>query len=502
MQTVQIFDTTLRDGEQAPGASLNTAEKVRVARVLQQLGVDVIEAGFAIASPDDAEAIAQIAKVVQKPTICSLARAVEKDILAAAKSLEKAKRSRVHVFLATSEIHLQHKLRISQSQCLERIFNMVKLATKHFGEVEFSAEDATRTERDFLRQAFQTAIEGGATILNVPDTVGFAVPQEFGDLIAFLKSNVKGIDSCSLSVHCHNDLGLAVANSLAAVKNGATQVETAINGLGERAGNCALEELVMGLRTRRDFFQAQTAIKTKELVTASKLVSNLTGFPVPPNKAIVGRNAFAHEAGIHQDGILKKRETYEIMRAEDVGWGGNSLVLGKHSGRAAIAAKLHDLGFDLKGEELAKVLTRFKDLADQKKEIFEEDLLSILEDERGRLGEKFTLELLQVSTGNRMVPTATVKILEDGKKVLENCAMGTGPVDALCNAIMKMTGQKNHKLTEFAVKAVTCGIDAVAEVTIKIEQEKKTFTGFSADTDIIFASAKAYLSAINKSLTS
>jgi 2-isopropylmalate synthase len=501
MKQIKIFDTTLRDGEQAPGASMNTAEKLRVARSLDELGVDIIEAGFAIASPDDAAAIGEISKIVKSAETCSLSRATEKDIRAAGESLKKAKRSRIHTFLATSEIHLKHKLKISQNECLEKIFAAVKLAKKFAAKVEFSAEDASRTEKEFLKKCFETAIDAGAEILNVPDTVGYAVPDEFGALVKFLIENVRGIENCDLSVHCHDDLGLAVANSLAAVRNGATQIECAVNGIGERAGNCSLEEIAMGIKTRRDFFDTETKIISQKILPISQLVSNLTGFAVPPNKAIVGKNAFAHEAGIHQDGILKHRETYEIMRAEDVGFLKNSLVLGKHSGRAAVAKRFEELGFSLDEKELARIFKKFKNLADRKKSIFDEDLRAILEDFRGRKNEKFSIDLLQISTGNKMRPTATVKIVEnETQKFSENCALGTGPVDALCNAIKLATGESDHNLTEFAVKAVTAGIDAVAEVSIKIEKGGRTFTGFAADTDIIFASAKAYLSAVNRGL--
>lgn len=499
MQTIKIFDTTLRDGEQAPGASLNTAEKVRIARALDELGVDIIEAGFAAASPDDANAIREISRAVKHTRVCSLARATEKDIRAAAESLIDAKKSRIHTFLATSDIHLEYKLKMTREEALKRTFEMVSLARSLCDDIEFSAEDASRSDRDFLVQIFEAAIQAGARTLNVPDTVGYGFPEEFGTLIKYLKENVRGIDQCDISVHCHDDLGLAVANSLLAVKNGATQVECTINGLGERAGNCSMEEIVMALKTRRDVFQADTNIKTENLVKTSKLVSNLTGFCVPPNKAIVGRNAFAHEAGIHQDGILKKRETYEIMKAEDVGWHKNSLILGKHSGRAALQDRYKTLGFEIREEEMPKIFQRFKELADQKKEIYDEDLEAILEDERGKIGHKYELDTLEIHTGNRIKPTAKVVLIADGEKKLTGEEGGTGPVDALCNTINKITGEKNV-LTEFSVKAVTAGIDAIAEVTIKIEKDGRTYTGYGADNDIIFASARAYLSALNRSL--
>jgi 2-isopropylmalate synthase len=499
MTQIKLFDTTLRDGEQAPGASLNTAEKIRIASALDQLGVDIIEAGFAIASEDDAKAIREISQVVDSATVCSLARALPGDIEAAGKSLEKAKKSRIHTFIATSDIHLEYKLKLTRKQCVNQAFEMVKLAKSITDEVEFSAEDASRTEHLFLVEVFEAAIEAGATTLNVPDTVGYSFPIEFGELIAFLKANVKGIDNCDISVHCHDDLGLAVANSLVAIQNGATQVECAVNGLGERAGNTSLEEIVMALKTRNDIFKGYTQVDSKKLVKTSKLISNLTGFPVPPNKAIVGKNAFAHEAGIHQDGILKKRETYEIMAAEDVGWDRNELVLGKHSGKSALVQRYNELGFSLDSEELAKIFKRFKELADRKKTIFDEDLEAILEDERGKIGHKYTLELAQISTGNKILPTATIKLLENGEREVIETSIGTGPVDAIVSAINKITDENNN-LTEFSVKAVTAGIDAVAEVTIKVEKDGRTFTGYGADTDIIVASAKAYLSALNRSI--
>ncbi len=499
MKTIKIFDTTLRDGEQAPGASLNIKEKIRIARALDDLNVDIMEAGFAASSPDDATAISEIGKIVKNAQVCSLARAVENDIKIAAESLKTAKNPRIHTFLATSDIHLKYKLKISREQALEKTFKMVKLAKKLCTDVEFSAEDASRSDQKFLVKILEAAIEAGAKTLNIPDTVGFSFPQEYHDLIKFLQENVKGIKECDVSVHCHNDLGMAVSNSLFAVKAGATQIECAMNGLGERAGNTSLEEIVMGIKTRKDIFEAQTNINNKKLLNVSRLVSHLTGFAVAPNKAIIGKNAFAHEAGIHQDGILKKRETYEIMKAEDIGWEKNELVLGKHSGKAALIKRYESLGFNLDDQEIIKIFERFKKLADTKKSIFDDDLEAILEDERGSLGQRFKLDNIQVFTGNKVIPTATVKILDNGEKEVVCSDIGTGPVDALYNAINKITGEKNN-LTEFSVQAVTAGIDAVAEVTIKIEKNNKVFTGYGADSDIIIASAKAYLNALNRSL--
>ncbi|MCT4591855.1 MAG: 2-isopropylmalate synthase [Candidatus Gracilibacteria bacterium] len=499
MKQIKIFDTTLRDGEQCPGASLNTEEKIRIAIALDSLGVDIIEAGFAAASPDDKKAIMQIAEAVSNTRVCSLARAVERDIKEAGEAIQKAKKSRIHTFIATSDLHLKYKLRMSKQEALKRACDMVSYAKTFTDDVEFSAEDASRSDRGFLKEIFEAVIEKGAKTLNVPDTVGYAFNDEFGDLIKYLKENVKNIDQCDISIHCHDDLGLSVSNALSAVLNGATQIECTINGIGERAGNTALEEVVMALKTRKDLFQAKTNIDTKKLLLTSKLVSNLTGFQVPPNKAIVGKNAFAHESGIHQDGILKKRETYEIMQAKDVGFANNELVLGKHSGRSALLDRYKTLGFEIQESEIMKIFERFKNLADQKKEIFDEDLEAILEDERGKIGQKYTLDLLQISTGNKMLPTATIRLLKDGKKEMISADSGTGPVDAICNAINKITGEKNI-LTEFSVKAVTAGIDAVAEVTIKIEKQGRTFTGYGADTDIIVASCKAYLNALNRSI--
>ncbi len=498
MDKVKIFDTTLRDGEQAPGASLNTEEKIRIARNLDNLGVDIIEAGFAASSPDDSNAILEIGKVVKKAQVCSLARAVERDIKLAGEALKKSKNPRLHTFISTSEIHMKYQIKKTEQEVIDITAKSVALARNYCDDVEFSAMDATRSEMDFLLKVFETAVKNGAKTLNIADTVGYMLPWVFADFVKKVVDHFKDTDVV-ISVHCHDDLGLASANSLSAVTAGARQIECAVNGLGERAGNTPLEEVVMAMKTRKDIFGIDTNINTKKLVKTSKLVSNLTGFPVPPNKAIVGRNAFAHEAGIHQDGILKHRETYEIMSAEDVGWQTNTLVLGKHSGRAALKDRYKDLGFELNEEEIVKIFQRFKDLADRKKEIYDEDLEAILEDERGKIGQKYELDLLQVSTGNKMIPTATIRLMENGEKELIGVANGTGPVDALCNAISKITGEKN-RLTEFSVKAVTAGIDAVAEVTIKIEKEGRTYTGYGAAEDIVFASAKAYLNALNRSI--
>ena len=486
----------MRDGEQAPGASLNTEEKIRIAMALDNLGVDIIEAGFAIASRDDSLAIEEISKIAQKSSVCSLARALPQDIEAAFKALKKAKKPRIHTFVSTSDIHMKYQIRKTPQQVLKMTKEAVSLAKSFCQDVEFSAMDASRSDINFLLEVFTLAVENGAKVLNVPDTVGWMMPWEFEALIKKIKTKFPSI---TISVHCHNDLGLATANALAAIKGGASQIECAINGLGERGGNTALEEITMAIKTRSEQFKAKTNINSKKLLKTSKLVSNLVGFPVPPNKAIVGKNAFAHESGIHQDGVLKKRETFEIMSAQDVGWDKNELVLGKHSGRAALLDRYKELGFELKEKEVLKIFKRFKDLADRKKEIYDEDLEAILEDERGKIGHKFQLDLLQISTGNKMTPTATIRLLKNGNKELSTAATGTGPVDAICNAINQLTKEKNC-LTEFSVKAVTAGIDAVAEVTIKIIKKGRTFTGYGADSDIILASAKAYLSALNRSV--
>lgn len=498
MRKIKIFDTTLRDGEQAPGASLNTEEKIRIARSLDELGVDIIEAGFAAASLDDKNAIMEIGKVVKKAQVCSLARAIENDIKEAGEAIKKAKNPRLHTFISTSEIHMQYQIKKTPKEVLEITKKAVSLAKNYCDDVEFSAMDSTRSEMKFLLEVFEMAVKNGAKTLNIADTVGYMTPWVFADFVKKVVDHFKNSD-ITISVHCHDDLGMATANSLSAVHAGAGQIECAMNGLGERAGNTSLEEVVMAIKTRRDIFQADTNIKAQNLVNISKMVSALTGFPVPPNKAIVGKNAFAHESGIHQDGVLKHRETYEIMSAEDVGWQKNALVLGKHSGRAALKDHYKNLGLELSEEELMTIFKRFKDLADRKKEIFDEDLEAILEDERGKIGQKYELDLLQVSTGNKMVPTATIRIMEDGKKELIGVANGTGPVDALCNAIDSVTKEKN-RLTEFSVKAVTAGIDAVAEVTIKIEKDGRIYTGYGADADIVYASARAYLNALNRSI--
>ena len=501
MSMIRIFDTTLRDGEQSPGASMNTEEKIKVALQLEKLGVNIIEAGFPISSPDDFKAVNQIAKLVKTSTVCGLARAISKDIETCWEAVKDAKLNRIHTFLSTSDIHLEYQMKKTQEEALEMARKAVKLACSLCQDVEFSAMDASRTELDYLCKVIKVAIEEGATTINIPDSVGYAIPNEFGKFIADIIKKVPEFkDKIILSVHCHNDLGLATANSLAAVQNGARQVECAINGLGERGGNAALEEVVMALDVRSDQFLAKTRINKKEIWKSSRLVSNVTGINVQPNKAIVGKNAFAHESGIHQDAILKKRETFEIMRAQDIGLDTNRLVLGKHSGRAALNNRLITLGYELNPDDLLQVFARFKDLADKKKEVYDEDLEAIVNDEMAINQQKFQLQDLDVHCGTIKIPNVVVTINAEGKK-LEAKGEGTGPVDAIYGAIDQIIGEVGD-LTEFNVNAVTEGIDAVAEVIVKVKSKQgRTFTGKGVHTDIVIASAKAYLQALNKILS-
>lgn len=506
-----IFDTTLRDGEQCPGATLNVDEKLVIARQLARLGVDVIEAGFAFASPGDFEAIQKIAKAVgteSGPVICSLARAIKADIEAAAESLKPAARSRIHTFISTSDIHLEYQLKKSKAEVLAIAQEMVAYAKSFVDDVEFSTMDATRTDPEYLYQVLEGAITAGATTINIPDTVGYTTPSEFGALIRGIKENVPNIDQAIISVHGHNDIGLAVANFLEAVKNGARQLECAINGIGERAGNTALEEVVMALHVRRQYFNpflgrpddsdaSLTNIDTRQIYKTSRLVSNLTGMLVQPNKAIVGANAFAHESGIHQDGILKNKLTYEIMDAESIGLTENQIVLGKHSGRNAFRTRLKELGFELSETELNKAFLRFKEVADKKKEISDWDLEAIANDEIQQAPELFRLELVQVSCGDRSRPTATVTLRTPTGEELMDAAIGTGPVDAVYKAINRVVNVPNE-LIEFSVQSVTKGIDAMGEVTIRLRHQERVYSGHAANTDIIVASAQAYLNALNR----
>ncbi|HTP10228.1 MAG TPA: 2-isopropylmalate synthase [Anaerolineae bacterium] len=517
---VKIFDTTLRDGEQSPGATMTSVEKMEVARALAKLGVDIIEAGFPAASPDDLEAVKRIALEVGNPSdgskapiICGLARATKNDIDKAWEAIQGAKHPRIHTFLATSEIHMKYKLKMDREQVIERVIEMVSHAHSLCADVEFSPEDAGRSDPEFLYIVLEQAIKAGATTLNIPDTVGYTTPDEYGALIAGIMKNVPGIENCTVSVHCHDDLGLATANALAGIQAGARQAEVTINGIGERAGNTSLEEVVMALHTRRPVFGLSTGIDTTQLMRASKLVSNYTGMVVQPNKAIVGANAFAHEAGIHQDGMLKHQQTYEIMRPETVGVTQTRLVLGKHSGRHALKKRLAELGFALNEAELDKAFARFKDLADKKKTITDADLEALVADELYQPTEVFTLDGLQVACGTMGMPTATIRLKGPDGKLHVVAAIGTGPVDACYKAVDAIV-KAPATLLEFAVHAITEGIDALGEVTVRIEAEgvapaanaqrdyeqTRTFGGHGADTDIIVASVKAYLAALNKML--
>lgn len=496
---VLIFDTTLRDGEQCPGASLNHREKLEIASQLARLNVDVIEAGFPIASPDDFRAVQAVAKTVKGPRIAGLARCTERDIGRCAEAVAPAgARGRIHVFLATSPIHRRFKLRKDKAEILRQAVRGVAFARRLCKDVEFSPEDATRTEPDFLAEVTRAVIDAGAGTVNIPDTVGYTVPHEFGALIARLFETVPNITKAVINVHCHNDLGLAVANSLSALRNGARGVECTINGIGERAGNCALEELVMALRTRADSFRLSTGIRTTELYRSSRLVSRLTGMAVQRNKAIVGANAFAHEAGIHQDGILKERSTYEIMRPQDVGIDGSELVLGKHSGRHGFSERLGRMGFKLSPSELERAYERFIDLADKKKAIYDDDLVSIARDEMEETDGLYTLEYLHVSTGTATVPTATVR-LKKGSELIQDAACGDGPVDAALKTIDRITGVKG-KLLEYSIQAVTIGKDAQGEVSLRVSFGKDVVSGKAASTDIVKASAAAYLGCVNRYL--
>ncbi|MBL3588410.1 MAG: 2-isopropylmalate synthase [gamma proteobacterium endosymbiont of Lamellibrachia anaximandri] len=495
-----VFDTTLRDGEQSPGASMTKDEKVRIAKALEKMRVDVIEAGFPIASAGDFDAVKAVAEMVQDSTICGLARALDKDIDRAGEALKPANSARIHTFIATSPIHMEQKLRMQPDQVVEQAIRAVKRARQYTDDVEFSAEDAGRSEIDFLCRIFEAVIDAGATTLNVPDTVGYAVPHQFGEMIRTLRERIPNSDKAIFSVHCHNDLGLAVANSLAAVDNGARQVECTINGLGERAGNASLEEIVMAVRTRADVFPCSTNIDTTQIVSSSKLVSNITGFPVQPNKAIVGANAFAHEAGIHQDGVLKSRETYEIMRAEDVGWSHNRMVLGKHSGRNAFRVRLEELGISFETEEdLNSAFTRFKDIADKKHEIFDEDLQALVTDARSKAeNERVKLVSLKVCSETGETPHANIVICVDGEELADSAA-GGGPVDAAFKAIEALV-ESGTELQLYSVNNITSGTDAQGEVTVRLERDGHIVNGQGADTDIVIASAKAYINAVNKIL--
>jgi 2-isopropylmalate synthase len=502
-ERILIFDTTLRDGEQSPGAALSINEKLEIALQLAALGVDVIEAGFPVSSPVQFEATRLIAERVQGPVIAGLARAVEADIASAGKALEPAKRRRIHTFIATSPIHMEHKLKKGPAEVLRMAVEAVRFARTFTDDVEFSPEDACRSEMPFLIEVLTAAIEAGATTLNIPDTVGYVLPYEYGQIIATLKAKVPGIDRCVISTHCHNDLGMAVANSLTGVRNGARQIECAVNGLGERAGNAALEEVVMGIVTRADFFAkalgkpVSLGINTKEISRTSQMVSRLTGFVIQPNKAIVGTNAFAHESGIHVDGLLKEKSTYEIMRPETIGLAGSRMVLGRHTGRNGFAARCKQLGFTLSKPELEQAYQRFLEIADKKKEIFDEDIAALINDEvRGVVESVYHLEYLHVASGTGTLPTASVRIkTPDGIKQAAAC--GDGPVDAAYQAIREATGL-SPTVENYSIRAVTGGKEALGEANVRIAEGGRVFLGRGVSTDIIEASAKAYVDAINR----
>lgn len=497
MEKIIIFDTTLRDGEQAPGAALNQKEKLEVASALADLGVDVIEAGFPVSSEGDFQAVREIAKSIKGPVICGLARAIKKDIDTAYQAIKFSPKPRIHVFLATSKIHMKYKLKKAEDEILRLAVWSTKYAKKYCRDIEFSPEDASRSEREFLFKVIEAVIDAGATTVNIPDTVGYTEPREFGDLIKDIKENVPNIDKAIISVHCHNDLGLAVANSLEAIKNGGRQVECTINGIGERAGNASLEEIVMAIATRKDIFEnLKTNINKSHIYKTSRLVSKLTGFAIAPNKAIVGANAFRHEAGIHQDGVLKERSTYEIIRPQDVGFYGVGLVLGKHSGRHAFKERLKQLGFHLNSGQINKAFVRFKQIADKKKNIFDDDLISIVEDEMRVVKPVWQLVGFEVNSGTQITPKAIVKLKKKGK-TYSGSSTGDGPVDACYKAIDKITNLK-VKLQDYRLEAVTSGKDALGEVNLKLSTRDKTTSGRGSSTDIIESSVKAYLDAINK----
>ncbi len=497
MEKIIIFDTTLRDGEQAPGASMNQNEKLEVAQALADLGIDIIEAGFPVSSKGDFEAVKAVAKNIKGPVICGLSRAIDKDIDAAYQAVKFSKRPRIHVFLATSKIHMKYKLKKAEDEILRLAVESVKYAKKYCPDIEFSPEDASRSERQFLFKVIEAVIDAGATTVNIPDTVGFAEPQEYGGLIRAIKENVPNIYKTVISVHCHNDLGLAVANSLEAVKNGARQVECTINGIGERAGNASMEEIVMAIDTRKDIFSnLKTGINKSKIYKVSRLVSKLTGFVIAPNKAIVGANAFRHESGIHQDGILKERSTYEIIKPEDVGFYGVGLVLGKHSGRHAFSERIKALGFHLSSQQLEEAFVRFKQIADKKKNIFDDDLMTIVEDQIRVVKPLWKLESFVVNSGTDIAPKATVKLKKKGK-IFEGLSSGDGPVDACFKAADKIIGIKGD-LLDYRLEAVTQGKDAIGEVNVKVKIKNRVISGRGSSTDIIEASLLAYLNAVNK----
>jgi 2-isopropylmalate synthase len=504
MDRVIIFDTTLRDGEQSPGFSMNAMEKLEMARQLARLNVDVIEAGFPISSDEDFEATREVARQVGTltgaPIICGLSRVGLGDIDRCWEAVKYARRPRIHTFVATSDIHLKYKLRKSRAEVMKAAVEAVRHARAYCEDVEFSPEDASRSDFDYMCDVLSAVIDAGARTINIPDTVGYAIPTEWAQRISRIREKVHGVERAVLSVHCHNDLGQAAANSLTALMHGARQVECTINGIGERAGNASLEEIVMALRTRRDFFGLETGVRTEEIFKTSRLLSHITGVHVQPNKAIVGENAFAHEAGIHQDGVLKEKLTYEIMKPEDIGRPANKLVLGKHSGRAALSARLKELGFDLTGSDLDRAFKAFKDLADRKKEVYDEDLMAIVTDEATQVDAVYDLEYLHVISGTGVIPSATVKLRKEGES-FQDSGVGDGPVDAVLAAIEAITGMKG-RLQDYAIRAATSGKDALGEVAVKVDFDGTLVSGKGSSTDVIEASARAYLSALNRLLRS
>lgn len=496
---VYIFDTTLRDGEQSPGINLNLHEKLEVARQLERMGVDAIEAGFPISSKGDFEAVKTIAEHVREPVIVGLARSVKQDIDRAWEALQYAAKPRIHLFIATSDIHMKYKLKMTPDEVLKRSVEMVAYAKSLCKDVEFSPEDGSRTRPEFLYEVLEAVIKAGANVVNIPDTVGYSMPKEFGNLIKGIRENVPNINNAVISVHCHNDLGFAVANSIAAIQNGAEQVECTVNGLGERAGNAALEEIVMALRTRKDYFGYHTNIDTEQIYRTSTLVSHLTGVPIQPNKAIIGANAFAHESGIHQHGVMSNRETYEIMTPESVGLKHSQIILGKHSGRHAFEERLKELGYNnLSPEEVQAAFVKFKDLADKKKEVMDKDIEALVREHQIPIPKVFNLEYFHISSGNTSIATSTVKLSREGEFV-EEAACGDGPVDATFKAIDRAV-QVNVTLKDYFLNAITSGKDALGEATVKIEKNGNIYVGRGVSTDIIEASAKAYVNAINKML--
>jgi 2-isopropylmalate synthase len=498
MRQIKIFDTTLRDGEQSPGCSMNLEEKIQIAKQLERLGVDVIEAGFAIASPGDFESVKTIAGIVKNARVASLSRALTKDIDRAWEAVQAANAPRIHTFIATSDIHMKYKLKKSPEDVLQQAIDMVKYAKKYCSDIEFSAEDASRSDKDFLCKVFESVIQAGATVINIPDTVGYATPEEFYDFIKYIKENVPSSDKVDISVHCHNDLGLGVANTLAALKAGATQLECTINGIGERAGNAALEEIVMSLTTRKDIYKAETRVNTKEIYPTSRLVSSVTGALVQANKAIVGDNAFAHESGIHQHGMLANKSTYEIMTPESIGLTENKMVLGKHSGRHAFEDRLKHLGYELSQNDIEEAFTAFKVLADKKKTVTDRDIEALVGQEQTQIEEIYSYERFVINSGNTITATANVKISRDGI-TYEEVSTGDGPIDASFKAIDKIVGI-DFVLEDYKIQAVTEGKDAQGSVTIKLLKDNKIYKGRGLSTDIIEASVRAYINAINKML--